>query len=295
MALRFMGEKLTRNRPVIGYWAWELPVSPPDWLLACRYLDELWVPSRYVANSFRDCPVPVRVVPHPVFAPLVRRGRTRSDFGLPLHACLFLCLGDGRSDLARKNLIGAVEAFEAAFAGDRSVHLVVKLHHAAPGGAAVEALLRKVQAMPNCSLFSELLDRNDMGDFMDCADVLVSLHRAEGFGLVMAEAMMLGKPVIATGYSGNMDFMDASCAALVGYDLIPAKGHNRSYRGLENAKWAEPHLEEAAHWMKRIAADDSLREKIGRNGRKYVEKKTDPGLFVAAVDDVRSRYLSGNG
>jgi glycosyltransferase involved in cell wall biosynthesis len=292
LALHALGPELTRHRPVVGIWAWELPRIPPDWLRACRYLDELWVPSGYVGEAFEGkCPVPLRVVPHPVMAPVLS-GLGREDFDLPQEPCLFLALADGRSDVERKNLLGTAAAFRRAFGDSLDVRLVFKVHHLAVGDPSSRAILRVAEESPNITLLDVLLPRTSMGDLLHCADVVVSLHRAEGFGLPLAEAMLLEKPVIATGFSGNMQFMTSDSAALVGFRMVPIRGVQRFYRGVgRDLRWADPDLDEAGAWMRRLAASPGLRRELGLKAAEQVRRAACPSLFCQAVRESEARWL----
>lgn len=280
--LRALPAGLTRGRPIIGFWAWELPVPPLNWWRAYRYLSELWVPSEFVAEVFRPtCPVPVKVVPHPVQLPPSRQ-RTRRDFFLPESPCIFLCMADCRSDLARKNIRGSITAFRQAFGEREDVQLVVKLHHAGFAGRAVMDLRREIGPARNIRLLTDLLDRGELADLMRSCDVLVSLHRAEGFGLPLAEAMLLGKPVIATDYSGNLTFMNREVARLVDFTLVPVQAERRPYTELRGAVWAEPDLAQAAQSMTELAASPEVRRGLGGRGRRHVERVLSPAALLEA-------------
>jgi glycosyltransferase involved in cell wall biosynthesis len=114
----------------------------------------------------------------------------------------------------------------------------------------------------NIRIIDVKLPTEDMAALINCSDVVISLHRSEGFGLVLAEAMLLGKPVVATGWSGNMDFMDSGNAALVDYTLVPAVDEQGVYT-MTDQQWAEPDVAQAAAWLRVLKDDAGLRRKIG--------------------------------
>ncbi|MHB8285914.1 MAG: glycosyltransferase [Caulobacteraceae bacterium] len=265
--LRRAGAEVLNGRRHIGYWAWELPVAPHGWKRAFGYVDEVWCPSSFTAAALRVIAppkVPVRVVPHPMFVlPEVTPDRAR--FGFPDQACVVLQAFDLRSTAARKNPLGGLEAYLRAvpLASDKA-RLVCKLVGADAFPDIFEQLKARVAERSDLILIADELSSHDMLTLTASADVILSLHRAEGFGLLLAEGMWLGKPVVATAWSGNMDFMDANSAALVDYKPMVAKDPQGMYSG---ALWADPDLHSAASQLASLIAEPAERAALGARAR----------------------------
>lgn len=250
-ALRFLGPELTTERRIIGYWAWELEVPPHDWHRAYAYLDEIWVPSQHTARAFANAPVPLKVVPYRV-REVPDGGHGRVALGLPAsceQSCLFLCMADGRSDLKRKNISGAVEAFGKALGNNPKAALVVKLHHLEHAGSERQRICSLSSAYSNIHIIDAIFSTAQRNSLLHRCDVIISLHRAEGFALLPAEALQIGKKIIATEYSGSTDFLNAENALLIPYTKVPVRGDSPNYAGYPDALWAEPDLQEAARAM----------------------------------------------
>lgn len=280
LALLRLPSAVTRNRPIIGYWAWELPEVPAEWRPAVACISQAWVPSRFTAAVLEPLlPGRVRVVPPALaVAPPVASALDRAAFGLPQEAVVVLVSFSLASSFARKNPFAAVAAFRCAF-GDRPDRiLLLKVGHPEHAPADFARLAQLAQA-PNIRFQTHTLSPQDRHALTRCADIVLSLHRGEGFGLVLAEAMLLEKPVIATGWSGNTDFMDATNAALVGYRLVPARDDRSVYRGL----WAEPDVEQAAELLRRLADDADLRRDLGRRARASTLRRLDGRELIAAL------------
>jgi len=250
-ALMHVGAGHTRGRLIVGYWAWELEEVPAFWRHYYRFVHEVWVPSRFCAQAVaRHTGKPVRVVPHPLAPPAVRRDRAR--FGLDDDDFMVLAAGDTRSSLARKNLAGAIAAFRAGRDGARWT-MVLKLS----GGTdnpAVAALLALVGGDPGIRVNTDVLSDEAMASLIVSADAILSLHRAEGFGLLPAHSLLLGTPVVATDWSGSQDFLSAETAWPVAVRLVPVDDPQAIY-ALPAARWAEPNIAEAAAHLRRIASD----------------------------------------
>jgi glycosyltransferase involved in cell wall biosynthesis len=250
----------------IGFWAWELEHFPAAWQGAFDLVDEVWVPSSFCQRAVAErSPVPVLCMPHAVAAP-GRLQPERAAFGLRSDSVVFLAMADVMSSPERKNPFGAVEAYLRAFGpAQGGVELVVKVSNGRRDPAALQRLRALAAGRADIHLIEDYLDRPSLNRLLDSVDCFVSLHRAEGFGLVNAEAMVRGKVVIATAWSGNMDFMAAHNSMLVDYRLRTLEADIGPYA--RGQRWAEPDLDDAANQMRRVAADAGLRQRLGERAR----------------------------
>jgi glycosyltransferase involved in cell wall biosynthesis len=284
LALLRLPAAVAKSRAIIGYWAWEMPEAPPEWRPAAACVNQIWVPSRFTAVALEPLlPGGIRIVPPPLaIVPPVTSAATRADFDLPEGAVVVLVSFNLASSFVRKNPFAAIAAFRGAF-GDRGDRiLVLKVGHPEHAPADFARLIQMAQA-PNIRVDTRILPSGDRHALTACADIVLSLHRGEGFGLVMAEAMLLGKPVVATGWSGNTDFMDGSNAALVPYRLASARDDRSVYRGL----WAEPDVAEAADILRSLADDPAARQVLGQRARKSALARLDGRHLVAALGGLR--------
>jgi glycosyltransferase involved in cell wall biosynthesis len=259
---------LLRGRRVIGYWSWELETVPATWQVGPRFVHEAWVPSRFTARAVEPLlPGRVRIVPHPLaIVPPAPSALDRQAFGLPTEAVIVLVSFSISSSYVRKNPLAAIAAFRTAFGNRPDRFLVIKVGNPSSAREDFQELASALSELPNARLFTETLPTSDNHALIMAADIVLSLHRSEGFGLVPAEAMLLGKPVVATGWSGNLDFMDEESAALVGYRLIPAADPRGVFEA-PGAVWAEPDIEEAAFHLARLADDPAARAALGARAR----------------------------
>jgi glycosyltransferase involved in cell wall biosynthesis len=243
---------LLKDRYTIGVWNWEVEKLPDEMAASASHADEIWVASDHAAGAVRAAiDKPVFVFPIPIET-REARPKSRAELGLP-DGFVFLFCFDFDSVFERKNPLGAIEAFTRAFASGEGPQLVIK---SVRGDAHPEQLakLRDAAASrPDVHVIDGYVSRDDQHALMASADAYVSLHRAEGFGLTIAEAMANGLPVVATGYSGNLVFMDDTNSWLVGYELAPIAPGSDPYP--TDARWAEPDLDAAAAAMREIVAD----------------------------------------
>ncbi|WP_199430724.1 glycosyltransferase family 4 protein [Qaidamihabitans albus] len=279
------------DRYTIGLWAWELPEAPAVARAQLARLDELWVVSSFVADAFRAATdIPITVIPNIVpQRPGVAGDRAR--FGLADEGLVVLFTFSASSSDSRKNPWAVIDAFRRAFSpAERgsTAHLVLKVNdlHRFP---ELAGQLRQAVAGVDGTLLDAEMSRTDMDCLLATCDIYLSLHRSEGFGLGMAEAMALGKPVIATGYGGNVDFMPPEAAALVGYDIRPINEHDHRF-GAEFAYWyrpgqlwAEPDVEQAARWLRRLAGSPELRRTMGIRAAEAVRSTCGPEAVAAAM------------
>ncbi len=275
---------VTKGRRVVGIWAWELPVASPEWRAGARFVHDIWAPSRFAADALAPLASGhARVMTLPLAAVSPRPSRLgRGDFGLPEAAVVVLTSFNLASSFERKNPLGAIAAFRAAF-GDRPDRiLVLKVGNRSHAPADFARLEDAVTGASNIRLETRTLPRADALALTASADIVLSLHRSEGFGLVPAEAMLLGRPVVATAWSGNMDFMDEQSAALVAYRLVPARDARGVYE-VPDAVWAEPDIRHAADWLQRLADDAVARTELGEAGRAMANARLGTGSLAEAV------------
>lgn len=286
MALLRQDRRLLRGRRVVGMWNWELPVVPEAWRVGFRFVHEVWVTSRFTAEAMaRVVPagMRVRVVTYPLaVAPPVPAAMDRAAFGLPEGAVVVLVSFNLASSFVRKNPLAAVAAFRAAFGERADRVLVLKVGHPGHFPEDFAALRGAVAGMPNVRIETREMAQAEVHALTACADIVLSLHRSEGFGLVPAEAMLLGRPVVATGWSGNMDFMDADSAVLVPFTLVPARDP-RGVLEAPGAVWAEPDVAVAAEALRRLADDPAARAELGARGQAKARVALGAESLAAAV------------
>jgi glycosyltransferase involved in cell wall biosynthesis len=269
---------LRRGATHVGVCAWETDRLPLGWKEALDEMAELWVPSAFCRDILARCTrSPVEVVPHPVEA----RDVTRTQFpGIPDDAFCFCAIQEW-SD--RKNSDGLVRAFVRAFRGRRDVILALKLgFRVGSDRLAAQRMLATLTRgigpwrAPAVYLIAEDLSASAMDRLYRRADAFVSLHRAEGFGLCMAEAMAAGRAVVATAYSGNLEFMDEGSAFLVGHRSVPVRQRLTQTWFDRSMRWAEPDQDEAVDALRACESSPGLRARIAAAGRERVVRQLAP-------------------
>jgi len=238
----------------IGVWFWELEVFPERFRRALTLVDEVWVASEFARAAI--LPVsdkPVRTIPLPMTRPRAATRFTRRSLALPEDRYLFLTNFDYLSRYARKNPIGAIRAYREAFSPTDGACLVVKSINGHQRPEHAEHVRSEAGGREDIVFLDHYTSSAGMTAMIELADAYVSLHRSEGYGINLADAMVHGTPVIATAYSGNMDFMDDSCAELVGFDLVEVGPGSEPYDA--DSRWADPRLDEASAAMRRLFED----------------------------------------
>lgn len=269
---RFVGDGFFRDHYNIAVWAWELPTFPREWHDRFAEYDEVWAQSTFIAKALAPVsPIPVVYMPPVLTSPLVgsrEAGRQRLGVG-PDDEFVFLVVFDFASYFQRKNPLGAIAAFEQAFPDAQGARLVVKCVNQHMDPAAFEEMQRLAAGRP-ISIHAGYWSAQELRDVVAACDAYVSLHRSEGLGLLMAEAMAQGKPVIATGWSGNTDFMTPANSLLVGYELVELTQDVGPYRA--GQVWAEPSVEQAASFMRKLVEDRDLARTYGRIAQRDIEQ-----------------------
>lgn len=262
---------LPRGRNVV-FPMWELPRYPDAWARQLERFDEVWAGSRFIADAIGaavSVPVFHGSLATEVTSPVVR---SRRYFGIPEASYAFLFFCDLRSFVDRKNPMAVIEAFRL-FLTQRpwaqSV-LVVKYHGTEHAPAVAAELARAASEIgPRVILINQMMTEDDVYALIRTCDAFISLHRAEGYGLGLAEAMCLGKPVLGTAYSGNLDFMTADVSRLVDHTLIPVPPD--AYPHWEGQVWAEPNIDHAASLMVELYDDPDSGRELGRRARAHMQ------------------------
>jgi glycosyltransferase involved in cell wall biosynthesis len=284
-ALWLLGRRFLAGKHVTGYWAWELPHLPPNWRRGFDCVHDIAVPSAFVADAVRafDATRPVVVAPHPVALetppPRQRRPLPYSP-GRPFIVISVLNVASG---FERKNPLALIRAFRQAF-GDapdcRLRLLVTNADHFAPARPRIE---KQTAGSANIEIAWDSLDRKAFLDWWQTPDVYASLHRAEGFGLPLAEAMASGCLVMATGWSGNLQFMNAGNSLLVDYAMVPVRDEQAKYPA-GSTQWAEPDVAHAARLLREARAH--YPEHRARAGRQRIIDDLGAGGFCDGIDSL---------
>jgi glycosyltransferase involved in cell wall biosynthesis len=273
---------------------WELPILPHGWDRIFEFFDVLLAGSPFIRAALEFSVSNVFIVPIdlPIYLPdeFVGAERISADTS---DSITFTTAFDPYSDPARKNPSGTIEAFRIAALEAPNARLIVKINSAADdcaGRKALSSLQRIAAGCPKVEFLTGTATYEEALAVYANADVVVSLHRAEGLGLVPMEAMAMGKPVIATAWSGNMAFMCHRSACLVNYRLAEVREHSGLYRQMlagRHARWAEPDLYTAANWIVRLSGDATLRKRYGAAARTNIAVHQQRAAAASFADELR--------
>ncbi len=265
-----LGGEIFGGRYNIGFWLWELETFPDRWRPAFDVLHEIWTPSTFCLDALAAVsPIPVRRVPIPVReAP--EASHDRSHFGLPPDAFIFLFSFNFLSYAERKNPLGLVRAFRRAFKPGEGPLLVLK-SSSEDFSPELQGSLEHEIGDADVRMIQGYVDRDEALSLTAVCDCYVSLHRSEGFGLTLAEAMIAGKPVIATPYSGVSDFFDVNTGYPVRYDLVEIEEDVGPYPA--GAVWAEPDIEHAAELMRQVFEHREEASEVAKRGQERVRRQ----------------------
>ena len=270
----------------VGFWFWELERLPRMWVDHARLVDEIWVATDFVADAVRRDVTdrPVVKIRTPIITPTLDRVYSRSEFGLREDCCLFMFSFAYGSFATRKNPEAVILAFRRAFPlGTEQVQLVIKTSQSELYMAARANLTALAAGDTRIVFINSYLSRQALIGLQSTIDCYLSLHRSEGLGLGLAECMALGKPAIATGYSGNLEFMNAQNSFLVDFKLIPVR--EGEYPDFAGQVWADASVEHASTHMKTVYNDPSQAVRIGLAGKNYLAQHFNHQAVGQAIAD----------
>ncbi|PSB35936.1 glycosyl transferase family 2 [filamentous cyanobacterium Phorm 46] len=272
-----------RNKYNIGFWAWELPQFPPEWQPEFNHFHEIWTYSNHCAEAISAVsPIPViKIMPS---ISLAQSALERAALNLPQDKFIFLFVFDFSSRIERKNPLAVIQAFKQAFGEDNRVLLIVKSSNSKNFPEAQASLNSAIANHSNIKHLDGYLSKEKINGLLYNCDCYVSLHRCEGFGLTMAEAMFYGKPVIATGYSSNTEFMNVGNSFCVKYKLIPIEQDCGPYK--KGNVWAAADVEHAASFMQYVFNNPREAQQIGAIAADEIKSLLNPQV---TGDKIRKR------
>ncbi len=277
-AIARIGPNLLKDKYAIGYWVWELPEIPQNWAKCGAFVDEIWTPSRYSGNAIKaKIDKKIRIAPHPVaLLPMheteLNRNQIREKYGISSSTFVVLQSFSMLSNMERKNPIGLINAMNLVFGADDDVLLIIRCLFTEREKADFYSLRQAaLKSAVKVRILESEGDINEMFELYRACDVYASLHRAEGFGLNLFEAMRYSIPVLATDWSGNNEIVPCDAYAPISGKPIPVKVAKGVYR-LPNQEWYEPNQNEAAEKLRQLFDNPKLKDQIAENGRNAVEK-----------------------
>jgi glycosyltransferase involved in cell wall biosynthesis len=284
------GPGFRAGRYTIGLWWWEVTTWPEQWLGAFDHVDEVWVATDHIHAALAPvATVPVTKITLPVRAPVPRQ-RSRADLGLP-DGFLFFFMFDYWSVVERKNPFDTIEAFIDAFEPGEGARLAIKCINQDANRAAHERLRLLAARHPDVQIVEGYVSAADKNSMIASADCYVSLHRSEGYGLTLAESLLFGKPVIATRYGGNLDFMSPDGSWLVDAEMVPIGAGKDPYPA--EGEWAQPDVAQASRYMREIFDDPAAARERAARGAERIRRTHSPraagATMAARLELLRSR------
>lgn len=286
MAMLKLGRRFVAGKRIIGYWAWELPVAPRDWRHGLPFVNDVWALSHFTAESLAPLVghlPPVLYIPCAMDETGNRRRERRADD--PFNVLMIFNVA---SSVARKNPFAAIRAFRQAFGEDPRARLIVKLANAEASPGFMDHLAREIAGVTNIDVIDRVMTTADIAALYTSCDALISLHRAEGFGLPMAEAMARGIAVVGTGWSGSADFLNEKTGIPVPYTLVPAQDPQATYDHPDMC-WAEADVPAAALALARLRDDPDLARELGEQAAAYARAHWTAEAYAGRLRELLER------
>lgn len=278
------------NTYKIGYWAWELERFPSEPLTNAKFLNDIWVPSNFIADSIeRSCFIRPKVIPHPVLE------HDENNFCLDTKYNFknkFNVTGifDLNSYIDRKNPFGILKTYQKACKDknfQENSQLILKISGTFNKKRAISKILSEAKKSKiSLTIIDEILSNSEMESLRNSTDVFISLHRSEGFGLNIIENMNAGNIVIATNYSGNIDYMNETNSLLVDYKLTPIQEDQYPYG--EGQFWAEPDINDACEKLLWAYHNKNDAQKITKRAKSFIAKN----YSIQAVGKIVEREIA---
>ena len=280
LALLKLGRTFVEGKWIIGYWHWELPRAPSDWRHGISRVHEIWTPSRFTAAAVENVAgkTLIRVLPHPVALGVRIVPRKHPPLNRSVTALVAFNMASGFN---RKNPLASIAAFKMAFGNDSQAKLIVKVVHSDSYPDGRRALYAAIEGMTNVKLIDGTIDAAAMNDLYRRVDIVMSLHRSEGFGLVVAEAMLNSLPALSTDWSSTTDFLTSETGVPIKYCLVPAVDPQSSYHE-PTVQWADADVEYAATKLEALR-DPALRRAIGEVAQLDALKRFAAEAYVEAA------------
>lgn len=292
---RYKDTNIFKSKYNIFYLNWESEHFPLEYINNLSVYDEIWVPAQYCKDSLkRHFRKTINVIPYPIEIALQDNIDEIATSFFNKNSFNFLFIFDYNSTLERKNTLNLIEAFQLAFeSNDSSVSLTIKTSRSTRFKNEKKSIFDKISNHKNIFIVEEIFEKNTLHNIINSCDCYVSLHRSEGFGLTMAEAMYFSKPVIATGYSGNLEFMDHENSFLVDYEMTKIDSDITNYE--KNTIWSNPNVKHASELMKLVRTNSEQVKTIALNGNKTIVSKmsneTIGGLIKNKLEKINEDYV----
>lgn len=272
----------------IGYWAWELEVVPAEWRNGARYVNAVFVPSEFTRKAIAPLTsAPVIVVPHPVTEKPAADGM-RAKFGIEDDAFLVSFIFSAGSSINRKNPQAVIEAFKIFQAHCANAFLLMKGSGDPAKDAGLAALYRSAEGNSRIRIVTDKLASSEINGLIRDSDAYISLHRSEGFGLTVAEAIIHDTPVVTTGWSGTVDFCDPENTWNVAPSLIPVVDTHPEFAALTGAVWADPSPEIAAGYLEEIYANPKAAKEKAARAKRFLIAYLEANTYEKALQTLAS-------